>query len=188
MVKNDRRVRYTKKVIKESLFDLLQTTPFEQITVKALCQKAEINRATFYKHYETLSALMEEIEYEECKHLFDLLDEVLIDDDHLYHSTSIMLQYLKEHPAMREVFLCRNTVGNGLSRLTWEHLNKTLGYMTSSSNMTEQQAYLVLSFVVFGMRDILHKWFEAGMNNEEEFASTLSRFIRGGMDSFLQSP
>lgn len=57
MVKNDRRVRYTKKVIKESLLELLKTTPFEQITVKALCQKAEINRATFYTHYETYSPL-----------------------------------------------------------------------------------------------------------------------------------
>lgn len=185
-MKNDRRVRYTKQVIKESLFELLKTTPFEQITVKALCQKAEINRATFYTHYETLSALMEEIEYEECKQLFNLLDEVLIDDDHLYHSTTIMLQYLKEHPTMREVFLCRNTVGNGLSRLTWEHLNKTIGYITTSSDMTEQQAYLVLSFIVFGMRESLYKWFESDMKNEEEFAITLSRFIRGGMSSFFK--
>lgn len=58
--------------------------------------------------------------------------------------------------------------------------------MTSSGKMTEQQAYLILSFVVFGMREILRKWFESDMDNEEEFAVTLSRFIHGGMNSFLK--
>ena len=62
MPKLDRRVRYTKQVIKDSFLELLENNNYEDITVKAVCQKADINRATFYSHYETLSALMEEIE------------------------------------------------------------------------------------------------------------------------------
>ncbi len=186
MAKNDRRIRYTKQMIKTSLLEMLETTPFEGITVKALCQKAEINRATFYTHYETLTALMEEVEYEECKQLFDLLDDILIEEDRLYHSTSIMLRFLKEHPAMREVFLCRTTVGNSLSRLTWERLNKTMNFMTSVGNLPPKQAYWLLSFIVYGMREILRQWFESDMENEEEFIHTLSRFIRNGLSDFIQ--
>ena len=44
--------------------------------------------------------LFEEIEYEECTELFDLLDDILVDEYHLIHSTTIMLQFLKEHTIM----------------------------------------------------------------------------------------
>ena len=83
MPMTDRRVRYTKQIIKTSLLELLENESFENITVKALCQTADINRATFYSHYETLSALMEEIEYEEAKQLFDSLDNLLTDESQL---------------------------------------------------------------------------------------------------------
>ena len=100
MSKLDRRIRYTKSIIKKSLLELMQNTPYERITVKELCQKADINRATFYSHYDSLATLMEEIEYEECTELFDLLDDILVDEYHLIHSTTIMLQFLKEHTTL----------------------------------------------------------------------------------------
>lgn len=40
MAGSDRRVRYTKQVLKDSLFNLMQETPVEKITVKKLCAKA----------------------------------------------------------------------------------------------------------------------------------------------------
>ena len=47
----DRRVKYTKMVLRESLIKLLQKKPISRITVKELCELADINRATFYTHY-----------------------------------------------------------------------------------------------------------------------------------------
>ena len=48
MAKIDVRARYTRKIIKESFYTLLREKPVEKITVKELCEKAEINRSTFY--------------------------------------------------------------------------------------------------------------------------------------------
>lgn len=42
MAGSDRRIRYTKQVLKDSLFELMQETPVEQITVKELCARADI--------------------------------------------------------------------------------------------------------------------------------------------------
>lgn len=185
MSKNDRRVRYTKQTIKNTLLELLQNTPFEEITVKALCQKAEINRATFYSHYDSLIALMEEVEYEECSQLFTMLDDILIDEHHLYHSTSVMIQFLKDHPTLREVFLCRTTVGNGLSSLTWKYMDKSLNYIISSGKINRTQAHWLLGFIICGMREILRQWFEGDMSDEEDFIRTLSLFIRSGLSAFV---
>ena len=64
MSKTDARVRYTRRVIKESFLSLLSEKPVNKITVKEVCEAAEINRATFYSHYSDCFALMESIEQE----------------------------------------------------------------------------------------------------------------------------
>ena len=48
--------------IRESFIKLLETTPLEDITVTAVCDKAGINRATFYYHYDSVQNLFDELE------------------------------------------------------------------------------------------------------------------------------
>lgn len=60
----DARVRYTRMIIEQSFFELLQQKPISKITVTELCEKAQINRATFYKHYLDVPDLLEKIEEE----------------------------------------------------------------------------------------------------------------------------
>lgn len=64
MKKSDARVRYTQRVIKEAFLSLLREKPVNKITVKEVCELAELNRATFYSHYSDCFALMESIEQE----------------------------------------------------------------------------------------------------------------------------
>jgi len=47
----DRRVKYTKQVIKESFLRLLQKKDITKISVMELCKECDINRATFYRYY-----------------------------------------------------------------------------------------------------------------------------------------
>ena len=44
--KIDRRVRYTKMVLRESLLELMKTKPVVKITTTELCKHADINRNT----------------------------------------------------------------------------------------------------------------------------------------------
>lgn len=64
MKKTDARVRYTRRVLKETFLSLLREKPVNKITVKEVCEIAELNRATFYAHYSDCFALMESIEQE----------------------------------------------------------------------------------------------------------------------------
>ena len=60
----DRRTKYTKTVIRQALFDLLQEKPINKITVTDVCKLADINRSTFYSHYEDVYALLASIQNE----------------------------------------------------------------------------------------------------------------------------
>ena len=44
----NRRVKYTKRVIKEALIELMANRQVGEISVKKLCEKADVNRSTFY--------------------------------------------------------------------------------------------------------------------------------------------
>lgn len=57
----DPRVLRTRQLIGEAFRDLLQKKGFDAITIKDIAQRATINRATFYAHYEDKYALLEEI-------------------------------------------------------------------------------------------------------------------------------
>lgn len=62
MNKIDARVRYTRRVLKQALLEILKQKPVNKITVKEVCEMAELNRATFYTHFSDCFALLESIE------------------------------------------------------------------------------------------------------------------------------
>ena len=52
--KEDQRSILTKRLIKESFAKLLKDYPSDKISVSKLCEKAEINRGTFYLYYKDI--------------------------------------------------------------------------------------------------------------------------------------
>ena len=63
-MKTDARVKYTKMVLKKALLELMQSKPINKITVKEVCARAELNRATFYAHFSDCFDLLKSIEEE----------------------------------------------------------------------------------------------------------------------------
>lgn len=61
-MKTDARVRYTRRVIKESVLRLLEEKPVNRLTVKEVCDLAQINRATFYAHFADCFDVLAQIE------------------------------------------------------------------------------------------------------------------------------
>jgi AcrR family transcriptional regulator len=60
----DLRILKTRKSIREAFLGLRAKNALEKIKVKELCELALINKTTFYKHYQDIYALSEEIEDE----------------------------------------------------------------------------------------------------------------------------
>ena len=50
----------TARLMNQALILLLEKKDFEYITVKEVCEKAGVNRSTFYLHYESMNDLLEE--------------------------------------------------------------------------------------------------------------------------------
>ena len=62
--KTDRRIQYTKMVLRQSLLDLMKEKSIEKITVTDICKLADINRNTFYSHYASPQDLLAQMQDE----------------------------------------------------------------------------------------------------------------------------
>lgn len=60
----DLRIEKTKKSIINTFIELRSKKELERITVKELCEKAQINKSTFYTHYHDIYDLSEQLENE----------------------------------------------------------------------------------------------------------------------------
>ena len=60
--KEDRRVTMTRRMLKEALTEMLRETDIYHVSIRELCQRADINRTTFYKYYGSQFDLLADME------------------------------------------------------------------------------------------------------------------------------
>ena len=60
--KEDLRIARTKESIKKAFKELVCELPYEKVTVKAIADRARINRNTFYLHYNCVDDVLAEIQ------------------------------------------------------------------------------------------------------------------------------
>lgn len=56
--KEDIRVVRTRKMLCRALMELLQSTPYDKLSVNDICEKAKVHRATFYNHFSDKNDLL----------------------------------------------------------------------------------------------------------------------------------
>ena len=171
-----RRVRMTKKMLRDALVGLLDNYPVSKITVKDLCAAADVNRSTFYAYYTDL---------------FDLMDE--LEDDIIRVTPSINLyvkgpydgvlteffEFIDENCRIMRV-LFKNSVGN---RFRSRILNKVFGRSGADSDWIgdmkiNDSMHCLMLMSAFGGITIVEKWVFGEINSTPvELAAALSEFM-----------
>ena len=57
---NDRRFRKNKTAIQRAYIDLVVEKGYQHVTITDIAERADINRMTFYAHYETIEDIFSE--------------------------------------------------------------------------------------------------------------------------------
>lgn len=57
-----RRSRMTRRLMKDALMELMEDRPLASVSITELCNRADVNRSTFYSYYSDLLQLLKEIE------------------------------------------------------------------------------------------------------------------------------
>lgn len=168
----DARVRYTRMVIQQNFLELLKQKPVARITVTELCQKAQINRATFYKHYLDIPDLLAQIEEE----LFQSIRESFDSEDVKMKSFLLkMMQHTKEHMERYIALGSANGDPNLMTKtfmVCYESAYPLLAQNVQSLNESERQ--MLFQFISYGAGAALAWWVKDGMKEPVE---TVAQYI-----------
>ena len=113
----DRRIKYTKKIIKETFLNLLEEKELNKITVSEICRISDINRATFYRYYLDVFDLFDKIqdEFVEC-----LKESIKTNSDKSSVSTytkGLLETLVKEKKLTKIIFSINNNTGSFLNEI-----------------------------------------------------------------------
>lgn len=112
-LRKDRRIRYTKIVLREALFNLLQERELSEITITELCKTADINRNTFYRHYTIPLDILLEMEED----VFERLSAVLRKSTNMDDVILLSCQLLENDKQMSKIVFTKADGSGILSRI-----------------------------------------------------------------------
>lgn len=176
-MKTDARVQYTRKIIQETFLDLLKDKPVSKITVKEICDKAQINRGTFYKHYQDCYDLLEKIETEGIQEFEKMLAAIEATGAHAaviailstLRSKSQLIQSIST-PMSEQQFIQK------LSGCCLLYIRQWLG-STPKDNCSAAKRDAGFTFLAGGCSSVIQWWLQNGMQEPpEEIADYIITF------------
>lgn len=169
--KNNRRTQITKKMLKTSLIELMHKKSINQITIKELCESADLNRSTFYLHYTDQFALLRDIENEIINTTFEYLQDVGTNLDTLSYIETF-LTYVKQNTDIFETLLCHQETAH-FQQLFIDKILEQLK-VNLTFDCPEKNTKYIYSFLLHGCIQIIIDW----ITNEFDLSvSEISKLI-----------
>ena len=108
-MQENRRVRMTKRCMKDALLELLEKAPLNKISVTDVCNAADVNRSTFYAYYNDIDELLSEIETEALEQIPINVNPEDIDYEGNYlRKLEIFFNYIQENEKIYRILMCQS--------------------------------------------------------------------------------
>lgn len=180
----DRRTRYTRQMIREALMDLLKDQPYSKITVTEICRLADINRGTFYIHYFDVDDVLDDILEQSFSDVSGTIDHVLCPQKET--CTYPFCRKVQENQELRPLFMDETVSERIVKRLADKSKEGFVCYLMQHSNLTFEQAESIFYFQIHGCMTINRLMLQNNCRDWRIVQQTIDRFIRGGLEEFLQ--
>ena len=174
----DRRTRYTKRVIKEVYIELLSELPSSKITVTEVCRRADINRGTFYLHYESLPCVMEDLENEVYDEIVSFIHGSLADEENRQNlSDDFFIREFQNRKLQKILFDSYYT--ERLHEKVVSYAESLLAELCmESGQLTEIEAELFASFMVYACLRAVRKMSEGPKSELVEKSAFVNRLVK----------
>ena len=165
--KNNQRTRLSKMLLKNALMDALKEKgSVNKISVRDLCERAELNRSTFYAHYNEPKDLLEELEEEILQSTKEHLEKIGAENDlgaHKYISS--FLKYIKDNDKQFRTLLIDVANQNFRSRF----MQQTIVQFIKNLDITfdEEIEQYIYSYILNGSTGVLIQWIRSDYSADE---------------------
>lgn len=168
----------TKRILADALKELMKNKPLERISIRELADTANVNRQTFYYHFEDIYDLLKWTFQQETVQLLDVDESSLLWKEGLLQ----LIKYLDDN---KEFCLCAlQSLGRGhLKRFLYSDISCILGRVIKSLgekfNATEEYISFLTHFYTLSLAGLVESWLTGEMDQTpEEIIEMIDIFIQ----------
>lgn len=185
MNRSESKYYNTALLMDQALVELLNRKEYEFITVKEICEKAGVNRSTFYLHYETIDDLLEECIENQNKKFVEYFSKTtneffakfreLSKEELIFITPEYLtpyLNYVKENKVIHLVSVKHNVLmksvekSNKLNKYVFKPIFERFG-------IDEKTEEYMISYYLNGINAIIIEWIKGGCKDEISFIEKL---------------
>lgn len=182
----DLRIRKTIQGIKSAFEELICKKEYEKITVKELCDKAQINKKTFYHYYETLDVLLSELQCELAEGYLNRIKDYVLPEE-LDKVNREFFLYSAEQSLAYEKITCsgayhaiRDEMVSGVTDAGWSGSKKY-------QQLSDYQKCLLMGFINNAVLTAYRLWVEGGKTIPlDDVIEETNRLVLSGVNSFFR--
>ncbi len=176
----NQRIRLSKQMLKNSLVGLLHKQGIHKISVREICDNAQVNRTTFYKYYGSQYDLLEAIESEFLLNIDNYLGQSSNDTD-------LMRLHKVLSYAINNLDLCRLLFNNNVDPefpgrlISLPRIQEMLSQLLADGYDGEELTYITC-LIVNGGYGIIKQW----INKESpEPPETIAALLGGTISKLI---
>ena len=189
MQKQDRRIRKTQRLLKESLLELMEKKDFKNISVKDITELADLNRGTFYLHYADTYSLLQEMETEVLRDFQNMVNGYrdAFKKASLMPVTIPIIQYIEENKKICKILFENSSSNDFVNRFhTLILKNGTANIKEQYPNAKDLTLNYFLEFITYGLTGVFKQWLNTDMQQpKEEVAEFVDKVIMGTAKNLL---
>lgn len=178
----------TKTAIIEAFWQLLEDNPYSKITVKAIVERCQINRNTFYYHFHDIPDLLESTIKKEA----DIIIQSHSKSGSPTDCLAPLVEYgLKRRKALLHIYRStqREIFINQWDRICLYTTTQYVEAVTEGMPILSEDKQLLIRFYKCALIGILLDWLEEGMNSD--LLKALDRIVElfgdSGKQAFLKA-
>ncbi len=171
----DKRVRRTKRLLKNGLIELMKTKNYYEITVTDIITLSDYNRTTFYRHYTNKDELVKEVINDQVNSLIKVIKSAYLGENYI-HLGSI---------SPKDINVFNHIIDNKSFYLLWNKYENIIGFsekflkalivfykdeivlLTKSEKELDNNLYS--SFYAYGILGLILEWIKNDLKQTPEF-------------------
>lgn len=181
--KDNQRSRLTRMLLKNSYMRLMSERPTGKITVKDICEGAEVNRSTFYLYYSEPNDILMELEDETISLVEQSMHSIGATDETSPDTQAYLLSFLREIRRNGELLrslLVENSDPHFRRKLQTFALS--LAEMAFDVTLDEKDKHVTYLFIVSGSIELLTDWMKNDYAvSEQTMCSLLFKLCEGSL-------
>ena len=187
-IRNDRRVEKTRNAIINAFKEMIIEKDFNEITIKELAERANINRKTFYLHYESMEEILFDVTVELSEQVFESLNNKGFFNPNVIGITPLIEtinELINSNYELTRKLISANSYRFFSRNIKDLIKDAVIRKIKKHIDMSEYKMNLVGDFIASGLSKLLKDWFENPLLTINEVSAFASNLIYGGIKGII---